>query len=362
MSLQAEIKKQFSGFCLEVSLQTEQGIMGILGASGSGKSMTLKCIAGIETPDTGRIILNGRTLFDSQKRINLPPQKRRVGYLFQNYALFPNMTVTANIAAGIKGSRTEKKAAVEKMTELFRLKGLERRYPSQLSGGQMQRVAIARCLAIDPKFIMLDEPFSALDDYLKEELQLEVKKVLDAYRGDVLFVTHSRDEIYRFCGSCVILNQGRAECFGSAREMFQHPRSVTAARLTGCKNISPAKKLGPRRIEALDWKIALNTAEEVGDEVEFVGIHARHLSISAYAQPEGVPRENGPENQFLCRYQGALSRPFETDILLEPVSGSAQKPLWCSIAPDHLKRLPGLTQGALAALSIRPGDILLLKA
>lgn len=361
MSLQAEIKKQFSGFCLEVSIQTEQGILGILGASGSGKSMTLKCIAGIETPDEGRIVLNGRTLFDSEKRINLPPQKRRVGYLFQNYALFPNMTVTANIAAGIKGGKTEKRSAVEKMTELFRLQGLEKRYPSQLSGGQMQRVALARILASRPDVIMLDEPFSALDEYLKEELQLEVKKVLDAYRGDVLFVTHSRDEIYRFCGQCVIVNQGRAEFSGSAGELFKHPGSVTAARLTGCKNILPVKRLGPYRIEAPDWKIVLDTAEEVEKGVEFAGIHAHHLTVSAYTQTDGTPPKAGPANCFLCRYQGALARPFGTDLLLEPVSGSAKKPLWCSLAPDHLKRLPALTEGALVTLSIMPGDILLLK-
>ena len=136
MSLQAAIKKRFSGFSLDVSLNTNGGVMGILGASGSGKSMTLKCIAGIETPDEGRIVLNGRVLFDSEKHINLPPQKRKVGYLFQNYALFPNMTVETNIAAGLSGSKEEKQEAVARMIRLFKLEGLEKRYPSQLSGGQ----------------------------------------------------------------------------------------------------------------------------------------------------------------------------------------------------------------------------------
>ena len=117
MSLQAEIKKRFSGFFLEVSLQTDGGVLGILGASGSGKSMTPKCIAGIETPDEGRIVLNGRVLFDSAARVNLPPQKRKVGYLFQNYALFPNMTVEANIAAGLKGSREEKREAEKRESQ-----------------------------------------------------------------------------------------------------------------------------------------------------------------------------------------------------------------------------------------------------
>lgn len=126
MSLQAAIKKRFSGFSLDVSLNTNGGVMGILGASGSGKSMTLKCIAGIETPDEGRIVLNGRVLFDSEKHINLPPQKRKVGYLFQNYALFPNMTVETNIAAGLSGSKEEKQEAVARMIRLFKLEGLEK--------------------------------------------------------------------------------------------------------------------------------------------------------------------------------------------------------------------------------------------
>ena len=150
MSLQAAIKKRFSGFSLDVSLNTDGGVMGILGASGSGKSMTLKCIAGIETPDEGRIVLNGRVLFDSEKRINLPPQKRKVGYLFQNYALFPNMTVETNIAAGLSGSKEEKQEAAARMIRLFKLEGLEKRYPSQLSGGQQQRVALARILVYEP--------------------------------------------------------------------------------------------------------------------------------------------------------------------------------------------------------------------
>ena len=178
MSLQAAIKKRFSGFSLDVSLNTDGGVMGILGASGSGKSMTLKCIAGIETPDEGRIVLNGRVLFDSEKHINLPPQKRKVGYLFQNYALFPNMTVETNIAAGLSGSKEEKQEAVARMIRLFKLEGLEKRYPSQLSGGQQQRVALARILVYEPDVIMLDEPFSALDYYLKEQLQFQVREVL----------------------------------------------------------------------------------------------------------------------------------------------------------------------------------------
>ena len=142
--------------------------MALLGASGCGKSVTLKCIAGIMTPDRGHIILDGETLFDSEKHINLPPQKRRVGYLFQQYALFPNMTVLQNIRCGIRsGSRAEKRRRAEKKLRRFRLEGLEKKYPTQLSGGQQQRTALARILASEPRAILLDEPFSALDGFLK---------------------------------------------------------------------------------------------------------------------------------------------------------------------------------------------------
>ena len=140
MAIELDIQKNFKGFSLDVRLKGQDGPIGILGASGSGKSMTLRSIAGIETPDSGRIIINGKTVFDSEAKINLKPQERRVGYLFQNYALFPNMSVEENIAAGLKGME-KKKAKVGEMIERFRLTGLEKRYPGQLSGAQQQRVA-----------------------------------------------------------------------------------------------------------------------------------------------------------------------------------------------------------------------------
>ena len=168
MALEVDIEKKLGDFRLRAAFTCDKGITGILGASGSGKSMTLKCIAGIERPDRGRIVLDGRVLFDSRQKINLKPQKRRVGYMFQNYALFPTMTVTQNIAAG-QGISADR---VREMIERFHLKGLEGHYPSELSGGQQQRVALARIMAYRPDLILLDEPFSALDDNLKERLRL----------------------------------------------------------------------------------------------------------------------------------------------------------------------------------------------
>ena len=201
MSLTVDIQKKLKDITLNISFETHEmgDITGILGASGCGKSMTLKCIAGIETPDKGRIMLNDRVLFDSEKKINRKTQERRVGYLFQHYALFPNMTVRQNVELALHGTKAEKSETASQYLELLRVSELADNYPSRLSGGQQQRVALARILASKPDVLMLDEPFSALDYYLKENLQLELLEVLSMYQGDILMVTHNRDEIYRFC-------------------------------------------------------------------------------------------------------------------------------------------------------------------
>ena len=222
MSLQAIIKKRFSGFSLDVSLNTDGGVMGILGASGSGKSMTLKCIAGIETPDEGRIVLNGRVLFDSEKHINLPPQKRKVGYLFQNYALFPNMTVETNIAAGLSGSKEEKQEAVARMIRLFKLEGLEKRYPSQLSGGQQQRVGIARAVVLNPDVILFDEPTSALDPELVGEVLKVIRELADQ-NTTMIIVTHEMAFARDVADHVIFMDDGRIVEQGDPRQVFENP-------------------------------------------------------------------------------------------------------------------------------------------
>lgn len=316
--------------------------------------MTLKCIAGIETPDEGRIVLNGRVLYDSARGINLPPQKRNVGYLFQNYALFPNMTVEANIAAGLTGTKEEKRAAVRQMIKRFKLEGLEKRYPSELSGGQQQRTALARILIYEPDVIMLDEPFSALDFYLKEQMQFQVKEMLKSYGGDTLLVTHSRDEVYRFCEHSLILDRGKVVMHGTTKEIFRRPDNVTAARLTGCKNISRIKKLGERRILALDWGICLETAEEVGDDIRFAGIRAHQFYPAA-----------GGCNEFACRWTSTLKQPFEWDILLRPEGASGSEAeesiLWWKVDYSRSDILEKQKPGDVMVIGVAPRDVLLLK-
>ena len=250
MSLFVDIEKDLGSFRLKVKLETNGGITGLLGASGCGKSMTLRCIAGVETPDRGRILLDGRALFDSEQRIDLPPQQRGVGYLFQSYALFPTMTVRQNLLAGLhrEKDKPKKQALYRQAVELLGLQGLEHRRPAELSGGQQQRVALGRILVNRPQVLLLDEPFSALDSHLREQLQLDMLRVLKEFSGDVLLVTHSRDEAYHMCGRLAILDEGEVLRCGATKEVFADPGSRAAARLTGCKNIAAARRTGQNTV------------------------------------------------------------------------------------------------------------------
>lgn len=236
MSLYVDIEKRLGAFHLRSKLEAQNCTTALLGASGCGKSMTLKCIAGIVAPDRGRIVLNGRILFDSEKKVNLPPQQRRVGYLFQQYALFPNMTVEQNILCGIRGSsKAEKKRILSEKLRMFRLEEMEKKYPVQLSSGQQQRVALARILCSEPEAILLDEPFSALDIFLKWNLEIELSELLADFQGPIIWVSHDRDECYRNCPKVCVMENGVTGAVTDIDDMIHHPATVSAAQLAGCK-------------------------------------------------------------------------------------------------------------------------------
>lgn len=319
MEIKFHAIKTWENFTFDMKFCTEQKRIGILGASGSGKSMTLKMIAGIETPEKGEIEVGNHIFFSSEQKINIPTRKRNVGYLFQQYALFPNMTVEKNIAAGISLSRRKKQERTREFIERFQLNGLEKRYPSQLSGGQQQRVALARILASEPEMILLDEPFSALDGHLKEAMQEELKGFLEDFEGSIIFVSHSRDEIYRFSDQLLIIENGSCILNGETREIFRTPKKKEAARLTGCKNISKIKKLGDYELFAEEWKIKLYTKEKIQPSIQYVGIRAHDLDA-------GREEECNTYKMDLVR---CMEAPFEQVFYIRPcVADAKQVKIW----------------------------------
>ncbi len=278
--LEVQIAKQIPGFDLQVSFQTDRQPLGLLGASGSGKSMTLRCITGLETPDRGRIVLNGRVLFDAQQGINLPSHQRRVGLVFQNYALFPHLTVAQNIAFGMsERSPQERAAEVVQYLDRIDLTGLGDRYPHQLSGGQQQRVALARAIASQPDILLLDEPLSALDTYLRSQIEKLLVEVLAQYQGVTLFITHKLEEAYRLCTNLLVLSHGRILAADTKEGIFKAPPTYEVAKVTECKNFSRARQLCHCRVEALDWGCTLEVDQPIPATLSYVGLRAHHIQF-----------------------------------------------------------------------------------
>ena len=334
MGLIVQIEKQIGEFHLNLDVQTQARRIGILGPSGCGKSMTLKCIAGILSPDKGRIAADNHVFYDSDTRKNQKVQMRKVGYLFQNYALFPNMTVEENIMAGLKFPKREKRKVAQSFIEKFHLEGFASRLPHQLSGGQQQRTALARILASEPDIILLDEPFSALDTHLKEQLQLELEFLLSDYPGIVVMVSHSRDEIFRFSEELIVLDGGKQAEYGRTKELFLHPSSMQAARLTGCKNISRIEKTGEREVFAKDWNMTLQTNELVTEEMNYIGIRAHDImkingEKSTQTTVETIDKK---ENVFKMQIIHTTELPFEMQYLLKNTVTDNETQLWWKIA------------------------------
>ena len=326
MSLEVNIEKKLDGFTLRAAFTAGNTSTALLGASGCGKSMTLRCIAGILKPDRGRIVLDGRVLFDSAQHIDLPPQQRGVGLLFQNYALFPNMTVEQNIRCGLKAEKdpAARRAACAEMLRAMRLETLAKRYPAQLSGGQQQRAALARILVGKPRILMLDEPFSALDSYLREEVEGEVGSLLANFAGTALLVTHNRDEAYRLCKEMIVLNEGQVLRAGKTKEVFADPQSVAAARLTGCKNILPCTPLDSRTVRLDGWGTTLRLTLPVPAGCTAVGIRAHDFA----------PCAPGAENALPVELLSASENPFDWNLIFQLPDGTTR--LWWKVSKTTL--------------------------
>ena len=302
--LKVNIQKELKEFDLDVDFELKKGCLGILGPSGCGKSMTLKSIAGIVNPDNGFISLNDTVYFDSSNKTNLKPQKRNVGYLFQNYALFPNMTVEENVAIGL--GKDYDKNHLSEIIKRYHLNGLEKRYPRELSGGQQQRVALARIMAYGPDVILFDEPFSAMDTFLKEQLRLELVNSLRDFDGFSIMVTHNRDEAFQFCDELIILDKGKVIAKGDTHEVFENPRKVQVARLTGCKNISRIEIIDDYHVKSLDWGLELEVSQKLSPNITHIGIRAHDFSSA----------KEGDLNAFDTLGSTKIEMPFEWEITL----------------------------------------------
>lgn len=283
MSLSVSIKKHFPAFTLDVNIEAGNETLGWLGESGCGKSLTMRCIAGIETPDEGKIVVNGKTFFEREagKRptVNLSPQERKTALLFQNYMLFPNLTVAENVAAGIdrKLPKKERETQVNAELKRFGLDGFDKRYPSQLSGGQQQRVALARMLAAKPDILMLDEPFSALDAHLKGALEQNLAGLFETFHGTILYVSHDIDEALRFCDRIAVIEKGHVMEVSTGNNLVNNPQSAASIKLSGCKNATPARRIDDHRVFLPAWGIEVETDKPVQENLTCMGVRAFFL-------------------------------------------------------------------------------------
>ncbi len=282
--LECRIKKDFKNFTLDVDFSMGDESLALLGASGAGKSLTLKSIAGLVKPDSGRIVLNNRVLFDSEKKINLKPQDRKVGYLFQDYALFPNFTVKENIESGLRDGDSSQ---VERVIKDLHIEHIKDKYPHMISGGEKQRTALARILVNKAQILLLDEPFSAIDSFLRDKVENEVVNIIKKYKIKTILVSHNKEESYRLCDNIVTLNKGRSEGKLETDELFNRPPTITAAKLVGVKNFSRLEPVEPGKIRALDWGLDLKVDSK--PIKKYVGVFSNKINISG---------ERGQENSF----------------------------------------------------------------
>lgn len=312
--LEVDITKKINDFTLSSKFTSDNGILSILGPSGCGKSLTLRCIAGLLSPDEGIITLNGRTLFDSKSNINVLPRKRNVGYVFQNYALFPHLTVEQNIAFGIKSiEKKSRNMLVQEMIDRIQLNGYEKSYPSELSGGQQQRVALARTLITKPDLLLLDEPFSALDSHVKHLLKKELLNIIkNNYKGIVLLVTHDVEEAYSLSDRILVFDKGQTIQIGKKDEVIKNPKNLTVGRLTGCKNFFEVDLIDEEEYYILKSKnliLRANKGRQVNSKKMIVGVRAHDLKISS--------KNLNQINTFECEIIDKIEGIFSTSVIVD---------------------------------------------
>ncbi|HUA82919.1 MAG TPA: ABC transporter ATP-binding protein [Bryobacteraceae bacterium] len=314
--IKARIKKTFparpdsAGFSLDIDFSAASGITVLFGPSGSGKTLTLDSIAGFVRPDEGRILLDDAILFDGATRVHLAPQARQCGYVFQNYALFPHMTLRENLAfAAERRPRLERHRRVNEMLERFRLQDMAGRRPHEVSGGQKQRCSIARALIGSPKLLLLDEPAQGLDAPLRVEFYDILRQVQAEFKTPMILVTHDLEECFELGEEMIVLYQGRMVQSGPPRRVLDQPANLEVARLLGAFNLIPAeiRMLDPGRNRS---RVQVGEFEIEGPY--FPG-HLKGDRVTVCVRPEqlrALPRNGRPgANQVAVELKRAIERP-----------------------------------------------------
>ena len=291
-----KVTKRFDKFVAVDKLDlhiADRGFVTLLGPSGCGKTTTLRMIAGLETPTEGRILIDGKPVFDSTKGINIPPNKRDIGFLFQNYALWPHMTVYENIAFGLDMLKWDKKkiaARVDEMLALLKIEQFVKRYPAELSGGQQQRVAIARTLAPSPKVLFMDEPLSNLDAKLRQEMRTELKRLHTDTNSTFVYVTHDQLEAMTLSTQVCLMNNGLLQQYAPPLQIYSDPANLFVAEFVG----NPTMNFIPAKVKKLDGSQV--TLELLGKQAVFQAkAPVENLGAEAVlgVRPEFLPIQDG---------------------------------------------------------------------
>ena len=335
-------------------------LLALVGPSGSGKSTILRCIAGLLQPRRGRVVCGGRTWFDAEAGIALPPQARRVGFVFQNYGLFPHLSALENVMEAVP-QRAEARARAAAWLERVHLKGLERRLPRELSGGQQQRVAVARALAREPDVLLLDEPFSAVDRATRERLYLELADMRKTLAMPVVLVTHDLDEALLLADRMCVLAHGATLQAGAPFEVVTRPATAQVAHLVGLKNIFRAGVVAhdhERGCTLIEWRgrrleARLQPQFPAGSQVVWT-IPAAFLILHRRDRPSRGEREN-PVHGIVS----AFVKLGENAQLTVQVNGSDRPPLFLSV-PVHVADRNGIAPGVEVGVSLLAAGIHLM--
>ena len=357
MTLDFAARTQLGDFSYDARLEAGNEIVVLFGHSGAGKSLTLQLIAGLLRPAEGRIVIGGEPVFDSRTGLDLPPQQRRLGYVVQDLALFPHMTVAENVAFGMTGGNRDRRLA--EMLDLMHLGEFRERKPRSLSGGQQQRAALARALAREASLLLLDEPFSALDESLRVELRRELIRLRSELALSVIFVTHDLREAHLVADRLAVFDAGRLLQFDGRERVFRQPANRRVAELTGVANILrgrvTASEDGELAIEAGSVQLRAPTpngwrpqkGETVDIAIRAERVNLRRLDADAPGQPNLIRATIREELAYgathTLRFESALGEPVEVEIAARPyevLGVAAQKSWTLELPPGDLHVMP----------------------